>query len=450
VYSEHPADLFSQLYDELPERLFAEDAEAEDWLEDVAVAEIASDVEREVVSTGALAVERLERLLDVDQTDRNRFAILRGLDLAFAQADITGGTSDTDGLTDLVLDYLETGRFSTNRIEGAVLPKYASPAQEHLLPQTLRDAFFSVVRVGPTPVPVEQFVLDDWPSRTEREQGLYVAALPAFDRTAPLTIEKVVDKVPCYRARLVDPEDPEAWVRERLNALDGSGASIGLLPELALTPRLVKAWSDVCRSTDRPPGSHLQWIVAGTGPDRDDAGVRPRNRAVVINRADGEPMWEQPKQFRFQLENPTIKAWRLDDELGDGPLEEWITPGNRLTVAEAPGFRGAVIVCEDLTEHDFVGRTANAWGIAYGLVCIFSQAIRRRRWEERHAAWLHEAHGISAVVCNSQWIGDTDPEQEETVGDVLVIGDQTLLGAAPSPCEPVVVRFTEHGAVIQE
>jgi hypothetical protein len=120
-------------------RLFA-DGDAEEWLEDPAVGEIASEIEREVVSTGRLDRDTVERFLDVDQEDRNRFAILQGLDLAFQQVDFVSGTIDAGGLTDLVLRYIETGRLTTDDAPGVVLPKYAVPGQDHAVPQTLRDA----------------------------------------------------------------------------------------------------------------------------------------------------------------------------------------------------------------------------------------------------------------------------------------------------------------------
>jgi hypothetical protein len=164
VYSEDPADLFSQLYDELPERLFANDPDAEGWLTDDGVQEIAAEVEHEVVHTGRLSGGMLERLLDYEDLDRVRFAVLVGLDRALLQADLITGTQDTAALIDITLRYLESGALSTNAVAGVLLPKVAVPAEEHRLPQSMRDAFSAVIRVpADTPIRVEHRVLDDWP-----------------------------------------------------------------------------------------------------------------------------------------------------------------------------------------------------------------------------------------------------------------------------------------------
>lgn len=249
-YSTDPADLFSQLYDELPERLFASEEEAEAWLTDDAVAEIAADVERQVVSTGRVDAETLERFLDVADRDRNCFAVLLGLDQAFMQVDLVTGTYDVGGLTELALRYLETGRLSTAAVTGAVLPKVAVPAQEHLLPESIRDAFASAIRVPiRTPIEVTPHLLEHWPSRSARESGEIIAALPAFDRDAPLEIARVDQPVPSYRLRIGQIGDPRGWVSERLAALDAAGAHMAILPELALTPELLDAWQDACRTT---------------------------------------------------------------------------------------------------------------------------------------------------------------------------------------------------------
>ena len=448
MYSDDPADLFSQLFDELPDRIFAEGQEAEAWLDDEAVAEIASEVEREVVGTGRLSQESSQRFLDVEQADRNRFAVLRGLDLAFQQADLVAGSYDNGGLAELTLRYLETGRLSTSEVQGAVLPKLAVPAQEHLIPESLADAFSAVVRAKPdTPIPVEQALLDDWPSRTVRESGLYVAALPAFDRDETLDVTRVEGPPPAYRLRLLDPVDLETWVQARLEALDASSAQIALLPELALNPALQRAWSEACRTTPPPAGSALQVIVIGSGAEHHDA-CRPHNRAVAINRITGEVLWMQDKLFRFQLEDAIVQRWSLNEALGAGPLEEWIDVGDQLTVAEAPGFRAVVAICEDLTQHHHVGRTAAEWGVTLALCPIFSQAIRRFRWEEQHAGWLHQAAGIQTIVCNSQWVGDAEDHFNDPVGDVLVVGHDRLLAEQLDKTQPVVVRFTEHAAVL--
>jgi predicted amidohydrolase len=449
VYSTDPADLFAQLYDALPERLFAHDEGAEDWLVDEAVAEIAADVEHEVVVTGRLSEETTGRFLDVEEEDRNRFAILTGLDHAFLQADLVTGTYDESELVEVTLRYLETGRLNTDSVSGAVLPKIAVPAQDHLLPESLRDAFGAIVRVpAETQLAVQQVLIERWPSRTMREAGFFVAALPAFGREAALEVERIAGSPSSYRLRLTDTGREDQWVRERLAALDAAGAFVAVLPELALTPALLTAWRENCRATIRTPGNPLRWIVLGSGPEHDQRDVRPHNRAVIVERETGKILWHQDKQYRFQLEPQMIERWALVGQLGTGPLEEWISVGGSMVVAEAPGFRGSVLICEDLTQLDTVGATVRAWNVSHAFCPIFSQAIRRYRWENQHGAWLLAHAGVQIVVCNSKWLGDTEPELSEPPGDVLAISNDVRLEETESPLEPVILRFTEHGVFV--
>ena len=448
MYSTDPADLFSQLYDELPEHLFAAAEEAEEWLYDPSVEEIASDVEHEAVVSGQLSEATVERLLNVIEVDRNRFAILLGLDRAFLQANLIAGTYDESALVELTLRYLETGRLSTAESSGALLPRIAVPGQDHLIPQTLRDVFVGVVRVpAASPVGVEHVVLEDWPSRAVRETGLFIAAQPAFDGTANLIAERVDTDPPAYRLRLNHDDAATEWVRERLAAIDATRGILALLPEMSLTPLLLEAWREACATTPRPIGSRLGWIVVGSGPEHDDPTTRPRNRAVVIERATGRIAWHQDKQYRFPMSDEIIRRWGLHERLGEGPLEEWITVGPQLVVAEAPGFRAAVLVCEDLTELDTVGVTCRDWGVSNAFCPIFSHAIRKYRWERQHALWLEQAIGLQTVVCNSQYIGDVENDGL-AAGDVLALGSSVELATQRSCLEPVVVRFTEHGVFL--
>jgi hypothetical protein len=86
---------------------------------------------------------------------------------------------------------METGRFNTDQIEGVVLPKLVAPGQEQLIPESLREAF-TVIRVAAcSPIPVEHTVFEASPSRTVRETGFFVSALPAFHASENLTIERV-------------------------------------------------------------------------------------------------------------------------------------------------------------------------------------------------------------------------------------------------------------------
>src|SRR4051812_31004239 len=95
-YLTDPADLFAFLYDALPERLFAENEDAEGWLYDGVVADIASLVEGEVAESGRLSLDSLNRFaIDVEDQQRGCFAVLLGLDRSLQQADPETGTFDS-------------------------------------------------------------------------------------------------------------------------------------------------------------------------------------------------------------------------------------------------------------------------------------------------------------------------------------------------------------------
>jgi predicted amidohydrolase len=450
VYSTDPANLFCQLYDTLPERLFAVEAEAEGWLGHHNVEEVASLVEDEVLQSGQLSGDSIERyVLGVTEIERATFAVLLGLDRAFSAVDLVTATYDESALVDLVLRYVETGRLSTADVEGALVPRIVSPAQEHLLPQSRREAFANVLRIGATPVPVEHVLLEPthWFSRTLRDAGLYCGCLPAFDRDAPFTVARAEHLGrSCYRLRLEDPADSRRWITERLAELDDSGAQVGLLPEMALTPVLLQAWIETLREQPPLPGTSLRWIIIGSGPVDEAEQSPPHNRCVVLARAGGEVLWQQDKQYRFQLEPRLIERWGLVDHLDSETREEWITAGDHLVVVETPGVRAAIFVCEDLSEIMTLGVTAAEWGVSHALVPIFSQAIRRHRWEQRDASHLLQGAGTRSLVANSLWVGDADPTASGTPGDALAVSDQVRLCAANGPLDVMVFRFTEHGA----
>jgi predicted amidohydrolase len=451
-YPTDPADLFAVLYDSLPERLFALDGEAEDWLVDDAVSEIAALVEGEVAQSGRLSSDSLERFaVDVDQEERGRFAVMLGLDRAMEQLDLTAGTPDSGPLVELELRYLELGRLNTEAVAGAVLPKIVSPAQEHLLPESLREAFSAVIRVpADSAVPVRHHVNPDaWIRRGVRDGGLFVGVMPAFDRVDPLIVERVDGSAAsAYRLRLEDTGNERDWVEQRLTEIDQSGAQIVVLPEVALTPPLLAAWQTAMRASAQAAGRAVRWVVVGSGPERDDEGERPHNRAVVLDRASGSVVWQQDKQFRFQLESNIIRRWGLEEQLGEGPLEEWITPGAELVVVETPGIRLAIAICEDLEELDTVGAAARDWGVSHLLVPIFSQKIRRHRWEDKSAGWLLQHGGIRTVVVNSHWVGDVDPQADEEPVDALAVADETLPVAIEPTTGIAVFRFTADGVFL--
>src|SRR4051794_13826978 len=79
---------------------------------------------------------------------RQTFAILLGLDGAFAHANPLFGEAAPPALTEYALRYVESGRLDSGALPGALLPRFARPGRRGQLPDDLADAFGSVVRVN--------------------------------------------------------------------------------------------------------------------------------------------------------------------------------------------------------------------------------------------------------------------------------------------------------------
>ncbi|MGB0097746.1 MAG: hypothetical protein WBP81_35065, partial [Solirubrobacteraceae bacterium] len=104
-------------------------------------------------------------------------------------------------------------------------------------------------------------------------------------------------------------------VRAALRGLDASGAVVGVLPEATLSNELLDLWISAIRTEERPEGSRLDWVLAGTGPVGD--AEPPHNRAVMLERTTGQKVFEYDKEFDFTLTPDTLEKWNLGDIIGD-------------------------------------------------------------------------------------------------------------------------------------
>src|SRR4051794_28343674 len=128
TYSTDPADLFTQLFDELPD--VPQPQDVADWLWDAQVADLSSWISQAALDQGSLdGVEIGELIEQAEDPDdplpgaKRRFALLMGLDRALAQIHPHIGTFDSGALTPIGVRYAETGCLSSERVPGALLPR---------------------------------------------------------------------------------------------------------------------------------------------------------------------------------------------------------------------------------------------------------------------------------------------------------------------------------------
>jgi predicted amidohydrolase len=403
-FSSDPGDLFIQLYDELDAEL--QPAEVAGWLGDERVEEIAAWIEGEVVETGQMDPDELEENLalvadEPDALEERKFALLLGLDRALMYAHPQTSTYDRAGLQELASRYRETGRFNTDRTPGALLPRVVFPQRPQETPERIAEAFVSVVRVAEEAWHAAHHVTI--PSRSDfgrldRERGLIVGCVPMMDGLADL-VAQVHESERTHFFQLSPSADLATRIPEILESLDASGAQIGVLPELALSDTLLAAWqAGVCEHPPPRP-SRLRWLFIGTGPV--GGGDPPSNRGVLIDRRTGAELLRQDKIYPFTLTEKMVNEWGLDELFGRRQFEEYMSRGDKITVAESDLGRLIILICEDLARTMHLGTPLLAYSPSLAIAPVFSTPTELYRWEHNHAREYAAHVGTQVVVANS-------------------------------------------------
>jgi hypothetical protein len=198
-------------------------------------------------------------------------------------------------------------------------------------------------------------------------------------------------------------EPLRARVREVLEALDDSGASIGMLPEATLSDELLAVWRQVLSDTPPEWDATLHWILVGTGPV--GGSEPPHNRAVMLLRDGGHPIVHYDKHHDFTLSAAQIERWKLESRLGAGKAAEDICRGTRLVIRESSLGRFAILICEDVTRLTDVGAALAHFGVSHVFAPIFSAPIEDRTWDSRAGRDVVKHLGASVVVSNSLAVG---------------------------------------------
>jgi predicted amidohydrolase len=412
LFSSDPADLFTQLYDILDARLGGEPLQpgvALEWLTDELSQEVASWIEGSTVVDGSLESEGIEDSINqVDDPDepeeglKRVFAILCGLDRAFAHINPHTATYDQGALRPLAVRYAERGRFNSPATRGALLPRYAFPGRETVVPESLVESFVNVVRVPPRAWAMARHATipnrSDF-GRLERQRGIRVGCVPAVQELGEVQLELVENVDRRFYAAHARLETVGSRAAEILDKLDASGAAIGVLPELALTDEILEVWKDVAVQRSPERTSRLKWLFIGTGSVGGDS--PPANRGVLIDRRTGETLLEQDKMFPFTLDKSQLTAWGLERVLGEEPCGEFITRGRRLSISECGLGRLAIFICEDLARIASIGGGVLAHGVSFALAPVFSAEIQEHYWEHAHAKDYASQVGTQVVVANS-------------------------------------------------
>jgi predicted amidohydrolase len=433
------ADLFCELFDGLALSGFR--LARESWIRDARLPAIAAEVEAEALDgalSAAAALERVERAPTEERAGLG-FALLSGLDAALAHANPLLAGATPPELTEYALRYAERGRLDSGAVPGALLPRFARPGRRGQLPADLADAFGAVVRVG-----AHQWAACDHRTlpaharlaRPDREAGLRIATAPMIREPDELHWE-VHERggLRFYRIHPADREPTRRRIERVIAGWDEHDVAIGIVPELCLSPDLLKCWQAALRGRERAATSRLRLVLAGSG--NVERSTPPANTAALLDASTGETVVLQPKIHPFNFSPEDLELWRLSDRLR-APIDEDLSRGERLCVIEAGGARVAILVCEDLARLHAFSATLHAHGVSLILVPVFARPTKDRRWERSRAEVYGDATGSTVVVANSlvmaAILGSPTP-----VGTAIAVAPgHAAIGHASEPDDVVV------------
>lgn len=439
-------DYFCELYDAIDVATLR--ANVDLWQADASLHSLSATV-ASGIETGRDNVSRLRMRLDNcdDQLEAIRFAILRGMDRAFAHVNTHLAGSDTPpALARLAAHVAARQRLDSGLLGGALLPRLVERGQHGHLPDHPREGFTSVIRVPPQSWnAAEHGTLGEAAlfHRHELERGVMLGCVPFVEDPDELSFSvEGRGGARFYRIRPRDLDVTRERVVSVVAGLDAAEVEIALVPELTLTPRLLKCWQSALRAGDRKR-SRLHWLLVGSGAL--DGGRRPRNTAVLLNGRTGEVVAQQDKLYPFNLSGDDLRRWGLTDRLGDQPIDEDLQPGERLCILEAGAMRVAILVCEDLGRVVDLATCVRDFGVSHLLVPVFARPTKDRRWE-RAAADVHSrATGSVTVVSNSLVMQSILASGEGTALVVWPGAQDALVGRSPQPAAPACFVLLPDG-----
>jgi predicted amidohydrolase len=438
------ADLFCELADGIaPGDVHAQ---AEGWMRDAGVAALAADV-------GAAALDgRLDAATERARVDsaagdtrvRTAFAILSGIDAAFAHANPLTAVRPPPALAEYVMRYAETGRLDSGALPGGLLPRFARPGRAGQLPDDLAEAFGSVVRVPAMHWDAcDHLLLPAHARLARRDRGdaLRVATAPLLGDPDELSWQ--VHERRGMRFYRIEPRvngDMADRIARIIAAWDGNDVMIGIAPELSLSAQLLERWQEALATRPHAGSSRLRLVLAGTG--NVDGADPPSNTAFLLDACTGEVLARQPKLHPFNFSRDDLALWRLEDRLR-APIDEDLQRGQRLCVIEAGGVRVAMLVCEDLARLHRFAAALHAHGVSLILVPVFARPTKDRRWERARAEVYSDAIGATVVVANSLVMA-TILGTERPAGTALAVAPgEAAIGRTSQPDDVVVFSLAD-------
>jgi predicted amidohydrolase len=419
-----PADVLCWAFDTISRSAFR--ASVEQWEWDDELERISARVEADAIAgtLGAISIAG----------DADAYAVVRGLDRALQSVNPLLSGVPPAALRPLAARYARTGRLDSGAVEGALLPRFASGGRRGQLPDDVHDALGSVVRVPALDWDAcDHAVLPSWArlSRPDRETGLRIATTPLI--ADPDELDWRVVERRDLRFYRIGPNGGMA-TRDRIGRVirgfDDAGAVIGVAPELSLSPALLDRWRAALAERPGAGESALRLVLVGTG-DIEGADP-PTNTAVLLDAQTGEVVAQQRKVYPFNLTADDVEHWGLKDRL-PGPIDEDLTPGERVTVLEAGGVRLAVLVCEDLARLPALAGPLCRHGISLLLVPVFARPTKDRRWERARAESYSDSTGATVVVANSLVMA-TVLAAPAPVGTSIAVGSgAAAIGTAQTP-----------------
>jgi predicted amidohydrolase len=432
------ANLFCELFDRLDPGRFRTDGAA--WMSDP-----------EVVSTAALVEEAAlgGGLVDHPQGARETFAVLLGLDAAFAHVNPLLADVPPAALAEYALRYAEAASLDSGAIPGALLPRFTRPGRRGQLPEELADAFGSVVRVHAgawdicdhAALPARSRL-----TRADREGGLRVGTAPMM--RDPDELEWVTEEragMRFYRIRPVDREDARTRIASVIASWDAHDVAIGVAPELSLSRPLLGEWQRALNRRAAARTSRLRLVAAGSG-DLDGMSP-PANEAVLLDAVSGEVLARQRKIHPFNFSPADLELWGLSDRM-TGPIDEDLTRGERVCVVEAGGVRLAILVCEDLARLHAFAPALHAHGVSLLLVPVFARPTKDRRWERSRAEVYGDAIGSTVVVANSLVIAEVLRSPKPVGTAIAVLPGHAAVGRSSEADDVVVFALGDERASV--
>jgi predicted amidohydrolase len=437
------ADLFCELSDGIA----AADmhAQAEGWMRDRDVAGLAADVGAAALEGRLDAAAERARVAGAgdDARVRTAFAVLSGIDAAFAHATPLTATRPPPALAEYVMRYAETGRLDSGALPGALLPRFARRGRAGQLPDDLTDAFGSVVRVPAIHWDAcEHEVLPAHArlSASERGAALRVGATPLIADPDELSWE--VHERRGLRFYRIEPRVNGAMpdrIARIIAAWDDNDVTIGIVPELCLSADLVELWRETLATRPRAGTSRLRLVLAGTG--NVDGTSPPSNTALLLDACTGEVLARQSKLHPFNFSRDDLSLWQLEDRLR-APIDEDLARGERVCVIEAGATRLAMLVCEDLARLHRFAAALHAHGVSLILVPVFARPTKDRRWERARAEVYSDAIGATVVVANSLVMA-TILGTESPAGTALAVTPgEAAVGRTSAPDDVVVFSLS--------